>query len=98
MLCEYIHVAFERETYVDCLFVSEQLGEDLVKDLTVRQRNQVNQKGVLLIAQLQQCRTHHVKLGHLRAPLTIHANHVLSEKCFQHMTVLLFPYKRYLDV
>jgi hypothetical protein len=34
----------------------------------------------------------------LRAPLTIHANHVLSEKCLQHMTVLLFPHKRYLDV
>ena len=35
VLSENIHVAFEREAYVDGFFVSEQLCEDLVEDLTV---------------------------------------------------------------
>ena len=52
--------------------MSKYLREYVIEESAGGQRDQVYKIRRVLIAQLQKCRSHAVKLGHRRAPLGVH--------------------------
>jgi hypothetical protein len=53
MFSENIHITFEREANIDSFFMSKQLSQNLVKNLTIGKGNKIDQKGIVFITKLQ---------------------------------------------